>query len=73
MYVFKKTILYSGAGFRQTKCIVMMTKEGITKIVNFITPGAGVLVLGLGHVSHKVKMNYVFKSLLLYTQALTRQ
>ena len=73
MYVFKKTILYSGAGFRQTKCIVMMTKEGITKIVNFITLGAGVLVLGLGHVSHKVKMNYVFKSLLLYTQALTRQ
>ena len=24
----------------------MMTKEGATKIVNFMTPGAGVLVLG---------------------------
>ena len=30
----------------------MMTKEGSTKIVNFITPGAGVLMLGHGHISH---------------------
>ena len=30
----------------------MMTKEGSTKIVNFMTPGAGVLVLGCGHISH---------------------
>ena len=29
--------------------IVMMTKEGSTKIVNFMTPGAGVLLLGRGH------------------------
>ena len=27
----------------------MMTKEGSTKIVNLITPGAGVLMLGRGH------------------------
>ena len=26
----------------------MMTKEGSTKILNFMTPGAGVLVQGLG-------------------------
>ena len=30
----------------------MMTKEGSTKIVNFNTPGAGVLALGRGHISH---------------------
>ena len=30
----------------------MMTKEGSTKIVNFLTPGAGVLVLGHGHTSY---------------------
>ena len=30
----------------------MMTKEGSTKIVNFMTPGAGALVLGCGHISH---------------------
>ena len=30
--------------------IVMMTKEESTKIVNFMTPGAGVLVLGCGHI-----------------------
>ena len=31
---------------------VMMTKEGSTKIVNFMTPGTGVLALGCGHTSH---------------------
>ena len=30
----------------------MMTKEGSTKIVNFMTPRAGVLMLGHGHISH---------------------
>ena len=29
-----------------------MTKEGSTKIVNFMTPRVGVLVLGRGHISH---------------------
>ena len=30
----------------------MITKEGSTKIVNFKTPGAGVLMLGRFHISH---------------------
>ena len=47
----------------------MMTKEGSTKIVTFMTPGAGVLVLGCGHIIHIVKMHYFFKNLLLYSQA----
>ena len=29
-----------------------MTKEGSTKIVNFMTHGAGVLMLGCGHISN---------------------
>ena len=29
-----------------------MTKEGSIKIINFMTPGAGVLILRRGHVSH---------------------
>ena len=33
----------------------MMTKEGSTNILNFITSGAGVLVLGHGHMSYKEK------------------
>ena len=39
---------------RQTKYMykVMMTKEGSSQIVNFMTPGAGVLMLGHGHISH---------------------
>ena len=39
---------------RQTKYMykVMMTKEGSSQIVNFMTPGAGVLMLGRGHISH---------------------
>ena len=47
----------------------MMTKEGSTKIVHFMTPGPGVLVLGGGHISHIVKMHYFFKIFLLYSQA----
>ena len=42
------------------KCIVMITKEGSTQIVNFMTPGAGILVLWCGHLSHIVKMHYFF-------------
>ena len=30
----------------------MSTKEGFTKFVNLMTPGAGVLMLGRGHISH---------------------
>ena len=37
-----------------------MTKEGSTKIVNFMTPGAGVLALGRGHINHIMKMHYFF-------------
>ena len=53
----------------------MMTKEGSTIFVNFMTPGAGVLVLGHGHISHihVVKMHYFFENLLLYSQAQNRQ
>ena len=55
MYFLKNLLLYSQALIRQTKYVVMMTKEGCTKIVNFMTPGAGVLVLGHSLISHIVK------------------
>ena len=52
-------LLYSEAWIRQTKYVVMMTKEGSTKIVNVMIPVAGVLVLG--HIlSHTGKMHYFF-------------
>ena len=38
----------------------MMTKEWSSKIVNFITPGAGVLVPGRDHISQIVKIHYFF-------------
>ena len=69
MYFLKNLLLYYQALIRQTKYVVMMTKEGSTKIVNFMTPGAGVLVLGRGHMSLIMKMHYFFKNLLLYFQA----
>ena len=47
----------------------MMIKEGFTKFESFMTPWAGVLVLGRGHISHIMKMHYFFKNLLLYSQA----
>ena len=48
-------------------------QDGSTKIVNFMTPGAGVLVQGRGHISHIVKMYYFFKNLLLYSEPHTIQ
>ena len=69
MYFLKNLLLYSQALIRQTKYIVMMTKEGSTKIVNFMTHRVGVLMLGRGHISHIVKMHYFFKNLLLNFQA----
>ena len=30
----------------------MMTKEESTKFVNFMTPGAGVLIIARGHICH---------------------
>ena len=43
----------------------MMTKKRSTKIVNFMTPRTGILVLGGGHISYIVKMHYFFKNLFL--------
>ena len=65
-YSFKNLLLYSQAKIRLTKYIVIMTKEGSTKIVNFLTSRAGVLVLGFGRINHVVKMHYIFKNLLLF-------
>ena len=44
-----------------------MTKERSTKIGNFMTTGAGFLVMERGHISHIVKMYYFF---LLYSRVL---
>ena len=73
MYFLKNLLLYSQALSRQTKYLVMMSKEGSTKIVNFMTPGAGVLVLGRSHINHIMKMHYFFKNLQLYSQAYIRK
>ena len=72
-YFFKNLFLYSEPRFIQTKCIEIMTMEGSTKIVNFMTQGAGALVLGCGHISNIVKMPYFLKNLLLYIQLQIRQ
>ena len=52
MHYSFNNLLYSQAKIKQTKYIVMMTKERSTQIVNFITHGAGVLMLGRGLISH---------------------
>ena len=65
MHIFFKDLLFIQAYMyiRQTTCksIVIMTKEGSTTIVNFMTPaaGAGVLVMGHGRI---VIMQYFFSS-----------
>ena len=55
MYFLKKSSLLPGID-QTNQHLVMMTKEGSNKIVNFMTPGAGVLVLVRGHISHIVKI-----------------
>ena len=62
-YFFKNLLLYSLAKIRITKSKVIMTKEGSTKIVNFMIPGTGVHVLGHGHIE---KMQYFFFSSCLH-------
>ena len=73
MYFFKNLLLYSQALIRQTKYVVMMTKEGSTKIVNFMTPGVGVVVLRRGHISHIMNMHYFFNNILIYSRTSIRQ
>ena len=60
-YFFKSLLIYSHAYIRKTKFIVLMTKEGSTKIVNYMTPGAGIFVLRCGHMIHIVNMHYFLK------------
>ena len=45
---------------RQTEGLVKITKEGSTKFVHFITPGAGIRVLKHEHITHTVKMHNFF-------------
>ena len=42
---------------------IMISKEESTNIVNFMTSGAVILVIGRGHISHIVKLHYFFKNL----------
>ena len=65
---FPNKIIFFTPRIKQTKYIVKMTKEGSIKMVTFMTPTAGVLSLGRGHISHIVKMHYFFKNL-LHSQA----
>ena len=58
-HFYENLLLYSQAQIRQAEVIVMMSEEGSTKIVNYVTPRAGVLVQGCGQKSHIVKLHYL--------------
>ena len=68
MYFLKTLLFYSEAWFRQTKYVVIMTKEESTKIVNVMILVTRVLVLGRGHIIHIGKMHYFFFLEILYSQ-----
>ena len=55
-----------------TKCIVKMSKSASTKIVNFMVPGSGVLVLGRGSIDYIVKIHEFFENLLLCSWVLNK-
>ena len=50
-----------------------MIEEESGKIIYFMTPGAGTLVLGRYHISNTGEMHYFVKNLLLYSRARFRQ
>ena len=50
----------------------MITKEGSTKNVNFMSPGVGVLAIGCGHISHKVKIHYFFNIIMTIKEGSTK-
>ena len=52
---------------------LMVLVKGLPTYTNVMTPGAGAFVLGRGHISHIVKMQYFSKNLLLHFQAWVRQ
>ena len=58
-------LVYTGAWIRQIKNIVMMTKEGSTKIVNFMTPGD--VILMIGHISHCSEYASLTSTLSIYS------
>ena len=62
----KKNSLLLGR-LKQTEYTVMMSMEASTKIVNFMTQGAGVSVLRRGYIGHIVKMHSPLESRLLYS------
>ena len=51
-YFFENLLLCSWVLNKPTKYIVMMSKSASTKIVNFMAPGSGVLVLGRGSIDY---------------------
>ena len=60
-YFFKSSFsLLSKALIRQTKYIVMMTKEGSARVANFTTPRPRDLLLERGHINHIVKTYHFF-------------
>ena len=50
----------------------MMSKSASTKIVNFMAPGSGVLVLGWGSIDYIVKFHEFFENLLLCSWVLNK-
>ena len=47
----------------------MISKEGSTKILNFMNPREGLSVLGCGHIGDILKMLNFFKDILIYSRA----
>ena len=53
-YLFQNLLAYSQSWIKQTKYVVMITKEGSTKIVKFTAFDAGVLALWRGYISKDI-------------------
>ena len=55
--------IFSSAEHRSHKmCMAMLANEGSTKIVYFMTPRGGILVVGRDYTIHELKMHSFYKS-----------
>jgi hypothetical protein len=71
--IIKNLLLYSRTSSRQTIGMNVMSIESSTKIVKFVAPGSGVLVLGRGSIDYTVKMHYFFENNLLCSWVFNKQ
>ena len=70
--IFKNLLLYSWTSSSQTVGMIVISIKSSTKIVKFMAPGSGVLVLGQGYIDYVVKVHKFFETPLFFFWSLDK-